>query len=90
MAGKILVKALAERMGITVNEILFYLRNFGINKTTGEDELSIEEAQALMSGDLKATQKSLIVREDKKEKIHGKKRDIKVSPLSRASRSLAS
>jgi translation initiation factor IF-2 len=83
MAGKILVKALADRMGITVNEILFYLRNFGINKSSGDEALTLEEAQALLSGDLKATQKSLIIREDKKEKAHAKKRDIKVAPLTR-------
>ncbi len=85
MAGKILVKALAAGMSITVNEMLFYLKNFGINKVGGDDELTVEEAQAILSGDLKATQKSLIVREDKKEKSHAKRRDIKVAPVARVS-----
>ena len=85
MAGKIRVRDLAQNMGKTINEMLFILKNFGITKSGGEDELSQEEAQALLKGEAKVTQKSVIVREDKKEKIGGKRKDLmKAPPAARA------
>ena len=56
MAGKIRVRDLAQNMGKTINEMLFILKNFGITKSGGEDELSQEEAQALLKGEAKVTQ----------------------------------
>src|SRR5512136_584733 len=81
MAGKILVRDLAQNMGKTINEMLFILKNFGINKTNGEDELSLVEAQALLTGEVKVTQKSVIIREDKKEKSLGKRKELKKAPV---------
>jgi translation initiation factor IF-2 len=81
MAGKILIRDLAQSMGKTINEILFILKNFGINKISGEDELSLDEAQSLLSGDVKVTQKSVIIREDKKEKFLGKRKELKKAPV---------
>lgn len=77
MVDEIKVKDLAKAMGKTIPEIIFILNSLGIQKSSGEDSLTLEEAKMLMSGQAPAVQKPVIIREDKEKKEKVKKKDLK-------------
>ncbi len=82
MQGSIKVKDLAQAMGKTISEIIFILNSLGILKSSGEDELTKEEAQMLLSGQVPTVQKPVIIREDKEKKEKVKKKDLKPPVIS--------
>lgn len=77
MVDEIKVKDLAQAMGKTIPEIIFILNSLGIQKSSGEDTLTIDEAKMLISGQAPAVQKPVIIREDKEKKEKVKKKDLK-------------
>ncbi len=82
MQGAIKVKDLAQAMGKTISEIIFILNSLGIQKSSGEDELTKEEAQMLLTGQVPTVQKPVIIREDKEKKEKAKKKDLKPPVIS--------
>lgn len=77
MVDEIKVKDLAQAMGKTIPEILFILNSLGIQKSSGEDSLTLEETKMLISGQAPSVHKPVIMREDKEKKEKVKKKDLK-------------
>ncbi|MEJ5167352.1 MAG: translation initiation factor IF-2 N-terminal domain-containing protein, partial [Thermoanaerobaculia bacterium] len=61
MVDEIKVKDLAQAMGKTIPEIIFILNSLGIQKSSGEDTLTLEEAKMLISGQAPTVQKPVII-----------------------------
>ncbi len=77
MVDSVKVKDLAQAMGKTISEILFILNSLGIQKKSEEDELTLEEAKMLLSGQVPIVQKPVIIREDTEKKEKQKKKTLK-------------